>query len=177
MKYFMLLLDLYSFLDCWKKRLLEQSPGDFTGTQTRGYQASLDFQSQFYSKEISSRVKKFFNWSRKNGITVDLPYDSIVAAMYLLEFSKQTESSASVVLAYSALKWLHTLFPMNNPLENDLCRNIVESANRSKNKPITKKTPITADIIKQIIDKYATPGSNLKDLRIATICTVGFAGF
>ena len=57
-KYFMLLLDLYSFLDCWKKLLLEQSPGDFTGTQTRGYQASLDFQSQFYSKETSSRVKK-----------------------------------------------------------------------------------------------------------------------
>lgn len=26
--------------------------------QTRGYQASLDFQSQFYSKEIPSRVKK-----------------------------------------------------------------------------------------------------------------------
>ena len=128
-------------------------------------------------KKYLAELKKLFNCSRKNGITVDLPYDSIVAAMYLSKFSKQTESSASVILAYSALKWLHTLFPENNPLENDLCRNIVESAKRSKSKPVTKKTPITADIIKQIIDKYATPGSNLKDLRIATICTVGFAGF
>ena len=114
--------------------------------------------SRAYStvKKYLAELKKFFNWSRKNGITVDLPYDSIVAAMYLSEFSKQTESSASVILAYSALKWLHTLFPENNPLENDLCRNIVESAKRSKSKPVTKKTPITADIIKQIIDKYAT---------------------
>ena len=130
-----------------------------------------------WKKLLLAELKKFFDWSRKNGITVDLPYDSIVAAMYLSELSKQTESSASVIMAYSALKWLHTLFPENNPLENDLCRNIVESAKRSKSKPVTKKTPITADIIKQIIDKYATPGSNLKDLRIATICTVGFAGF
>ncbi|XP_068727480.1 uncharacterized protein [Montipora capricornis] len=130
-------------------------------------------------KKYLAELKKFFNWSRKNGITVDLPYDSIVAAMYLSEFSKQTESSASVILAYSALKWLltYTLFPENNPLETDLCRNIVESSKRSKSKPVTKKTPITADIIKQIINEYATPGSNLKDLRISTICTVGFAGF
>ena len=55
-------------------------------------------------KKYLAELKKFFNWSRKNSITVDLPYDSIVAAMYLSEFFKQTESSASVILAYSALK-------------------------------------------------------------------------
>ena len=119
-------------------------------------------------KRYLTKIEKFFNWSWKKCITVELPYDSIVAAMYLSEH---------IILAYSALKWLHTLIPENNLRENDLCRNIVESSKRSKSKPITKKTPISADIIKQIIDKYATPDCTLKKLRIATICTAGFAGF
>ena len=39
-----------------------------------------------------------------------------------------------------------------------------------------KRTPISADIIKLIIDNVAGPQSSLKHLRIAT-CTLGFAGF
>jgi len=40
-----------------------------------------------------------------------------------------------------------------------------------------KKEPISADIIKKIIDKYAGPSANLKDLRLACMCSLGFAGF
>ena len=83
----------------------------------------------------------------------------------------------SVVLTFCALKWLHTFLLMNNPLKNELCWNFMESAKRSKCKPITKKKPLSVDMIKEIIDRYAGPDCNLKELRIAAICSLGFAGF
>ena len=33
------------------------------------------------------------------------------------------------------------------------------------------------EIIKKIMDKFAAEGASLKDLRIAALCTLGFAGF
>ena len=122
-------------------------------------------------------IKKFFSWSREENIAVQLPYPCVVSAIYLSELYKQTKSSASVSVAYCALKWLHTFIPEENPLDNDLCRNIVESTRRKKVTPKSKKTPISADIIRKIIDKYAGPDCTLMELRTATICTIGFAGF
>ena len=40
-----------------------------------------------------------------------------------------------------------------------------------------KKAPISAEIIKSVIDKFAGFSANLKDIRIACICSLGFAGF
>ena len=81
------------------------------------------------------------------------------------------------MLAFSALRWLHTFIPASNPLDNEMCRNIMEYAKRSKSKPVTKKRPVSEDIIKQISDKYAGKNCSLKDLRTAAMCSIGFAGF
>ena len=37
--------------------------------------------------------------------------------------------------------------------------------------------PVSASIVREIIDKYASAQSNLKELRTAAFCTLGFAGF
>ena len=66
---------------------------------------------------------------------------------------------------------------ITNPLDNLLCRNIIEAAKRSKTAPVKKKLPISSDMIREIINKYATPGATLKELRTACICTLGYAGF
>lgn len=129
------------------------------------------------TKRYLVEIKKFFKWSRANGIEIDLPYESSIAAIYIGDVAKRVKCSHSVVLAFSALKWLHSFIPVANPLDIDLCRNIVEAAKRDKGKPITKKTPVTNVMIKEIIDKYGKPGCSLKDIRIATMCTLAFAGF
>ena len=38
-----------------------------------------------------------------------------------------------------------------------------------------KKELISTKLIKKIMDKFATEGASLKDLRIAALCTLGFA--
>lgn len=84
------------------------------------------------AKRYLSEINKFFCWSRQNGIPLVLPYDSVIAAIYLSDVMKRSKSGTSVVLAFSALKWLHGFIPANNPLDNYLCRNIMESAKRTR---------------------------------------------
>ena len=44
-------------------------------------------------------------------------------------------------------------------------------------RPIQKKKSVTANIIRAIVNKCAAAQCSLKDLRTATFCTLGFAGF
>ena len=81
-------------------------------------------------------------------------------------------------MAHAALKWFHELLPVSalNPLDSAPCHQLLEAAKRSK-PPIYKKEPVTSDMIKEIIDKNGNSSASLKDLRLAAICCLGFAGF
>ena len=83
-----------------------------------------------------------------------------------------------MILTHATLKWLHSFVPSVdcNPLKIEFCRNIIESAKRQRSQPIMKKKPITTEIIRNILDVYNKEYSNLKDLRIATLCSLAFAG-
>ena len=105
------------------------------------------------------------------------PFPVSLAVAYLHKVYKSSNSYAALVVADAALKWFHFFIPSNgsNPLDSSICHNLLEAAKRCK--PVTvKKAPISADIIRSIIDKYASPSANLKDLRVACICSLGFAG-
>ena len=75
--------------------------------------------------------------------------------------------------------WFHSFVPINgpNPLDGARAKNVIESAKRAKGNPIVKKEPISTDVIKKIIDNFAAERASLKDLRIAALCTLCFAGF
>ena len=124
-------------------------------------------------------IKKFMDWCKSRQICMQLPFPLGVVSLYLLEVQQSCTSSSSVILAHAALKWLHSFVPSldRNPLDSDFCRNIVESAKRHKSQPIMKKKPITTEIIKNILDVYSKEDANLKDLRIAALCSLAFAGF
>jgi integrase len=91
----------------------------------------------------------------------------------------ESKSYANVVAAHAALKWFHTFAPyqIENPLDTPICRNILETAKRMKIQPINKKAPITAEIIQKIVEKHAHPHADVKGLRIACLCSLGFSGF
>ena len=42
---------------------------------------------------------------------------------------------------------------------------------------IVTEEAITTDVIKKLIDRYAHEGASAKELRIAALCSLGFAGF
>ena len=84
-----------------------------------------------------------------------------------------------MVLVHAALKWLHSLTPDDgpNPLDNACCRSMIECANRTRSLPVSKKKPVDAGVVKSVIDKCGAEGASLKDLHIAAVTSLGFAGF
>lgn len=124
-------------------------------------------------------IRKFLDWSKSRHFNMQLPFPLRVVSLYLFEVQRSCASSSSVMLAHEALKWLHSFVPSldRNPLDSEFCRNIIEAAKRQKSQPVTKKKPITTDIIRSILDIHNKKDANLKSLRIAALCTLAFAGY
>ena len=125
-------------------------------------------------------IGKFYGWCKKKKIPLVVPFSVPVVTLYLFELTKKQGKSAScIVQAHAALKWLHSFFPSPgpNPLDSGICANVVESAKRSRSTPIQKKKPLSVSVIKEIINAYGGEDANLKDLRLATLCGLGFSGF
>jgi len=127
-----------------------------------------------YTKEI----EKFCKWCKSFNIKTVPPFSVAVVLAYLSKVYGGSKSYSSLVLTHSALKWFHSFLPdiVDNPLDSPVCVNLLESAKRCK-APVKKKSPVSADMIKEIVGKYGSPSANLKDLRLVCICTLGFAGF
>ena len=56
-------------------------------------------------------------------------------------------------------------------------RILLSRPKRTKSKPVVKKKPFSPQIIKPILDLYSKEDANLKDLRVASLCSLAFAGF
>ena len=63
-----------------------------------------------------------------------------------------------------------------SPLDSCICPNLLDAARRDKPVSVLKAS-ISAEITKSIIGKFAGPSANLKSIRVACICSLGFAGF
>ena len=80
-------------------------------------------------------------------------------------------------MAYAAIKWVHGILPLlQKPLDADICRKMVEAEKRSRTSLVMKKEPVSVELIKDIVRKYGHEDATLKDLRLATMCVLSFAG-
>ena len=81
-----------------------------------------------------------------------------------------------MVLVHAALKWFHSFVPHDgpNPLDNACCKNLIESAKRTRGNPVYKKKPVDPTIIRSITDSYGTEEASLKDV---TYCRDKFFRF
>ena len=130
-------------------------------------------------KKYINEIRKFFLWCKDNQITLRIPFSSPVVSLYLFNLDRQLRIPASMVLTRAALKCLFPLVPDDSPslLDNASCKTIIECAKRTRSRPVNKKKPVDSDVIKSIIDRFGGEEASLKDLRIAAISTLGFAGY
>ena len=130
------------------------------------------------AKKYLVEIRRFLAWCKQNSVADTYPFSSTVVTLYLFQlFANQHTSYLVLVMAHATLKWFHLFVPINspNPLDDTCAKNVKESAKRAKGNPVVKKEPISTDLIKKIIDKFLAEGASLKDLRIAALCTLGFA--
>ena len=132
------------------------------------------------AKKYLVEIRRFLAWCRQNSVADSYPFSPTVVTLYLFQlFAHQHKSYSVLVMVHATLKWFHSFVPINvpNPLDDAFSKNVIESAKRRKGNLSLKKEPISTELIKKIINKFASEGASLKDLRIAALCTLGFAGF
>ena len=122
-------------------------------------------------------IKRFLEWCKRKNLSVQLPFPVSTVSLYLFESHQSCASSASLIQTHAVLKWFHSFVPSldRNPLDSEFCKNITESAKRTKSKPVAKKKPFSSQIIKDILDAFNKEGANLKDVRIAALCSLALA--
>ena len=139
----------------------------------------LNSRANSTAKKYINEIKTFFVWCRSRQISVQIPFSALVVALSLFKLDQQPRFPALMVLVHAALKWLHSFTPDDGPnsLDNTCCRTLIECAKRTRSLPVSKKKPVDADVVKSTINRLGAEGASLKDLRIAAVTSLGFAGF
>ena len=130
-------------------------------------------------KKYITQYRSFRDYLRSKGRSLVLPCDNLLLSEYF-SFLFETKRSYAVLLStFCALKWIHELIPygpQGNPVDTGLSRNIVQASKRVFKNPVSKKEPITPDMIHRICSRFAHDGSVVSDLRTALIFVLGFHG-
>ena len=141
-------------------------------------QQLINAKAKSTSKRYIYEIQKFHKWCKASSLEPVPPFSVAVIISYLNKVYSDSNSYSTLILSHSALKWFHSFLPdiLDNPLDSPLCKMMLESAKRTKN-PVKKKQPLSSNMLRDIIDKYGSLSASLKDLRTATLCSLGFVGF
>ena len=78
--------------------------------------------------------------------------------------------------AVNALSWAHSLVGLESPGLDPLVQATLEGLERMQAKPVVKKAPVTAEILKAIFDD-AVRNPTLSNICLASACLLAYAGF
>ena len=126
-------------------------------------------------KSSLTQYRKFTNFVKESQIPGKFPYTTLVISHYLSHLIETKKSYSVTLQSQCAIKWVHDLVPLaSNPADAPLIHNIIEAGKRSPRTTSCKKEPISIDTLglAKIVAKYATPDSELKDLRTALLCVL-----
>ena len=105
------------------------------------------------------------------------PAKPIYVALYLSYLLQKADTPSPVEEAVNALSWAHNLACVEDPTGHPLVKQVLEGAKRMLAHRVNKKEPITPEILRSLVDRYATEQATLADIRTLTICLLGFVGF
>ena len=120
---------------------------------------------------------KFKKWCDSfNPIIPFLPASDLHVALYITHLALKASTSV-IDEAVCSIAWAHNIAGLQNPCASSLVSTTREGAKRITSKPVSKKEPITSDILVSLVTKYGNSDCNLLDLRIVSMCLIGYAGF
>ena len=90
--------------------------------------------------------------------------------------SPHAGSKAAVEEAVNALSWLHGLAGLQQLGGLPLVQTTLEGLKRTLARPNVRKEPITADMLKAMVEA-AGPDPSLTEIRLLAVCLLAFAGF
>ena len=137
----------------------------------------LQSRAQATAKKYAGAFSRWKKWAMTKPEVIVFPAKPIHIALYLSFWSQKSQTSAPVEEAVNALAWCHMLACVDDPTKHPLVRQTLEGTKRMLAHKVTKKEPITPQILKLLVDRFAQDSATLSDIRTLSICLLGFAGF
>lgn len=128
-------------------------------------------------KTYQSAFNSWCRWADRCGLN-SMPASDFDFSLYLVHLIQSCKSPSSIDEAFYGVKWAHELAGhTTNPSVSFLTKSIREAAHRILGHSVCKKEPITADMLRSLVNLYGRPDSDLMCVRNITMCLIAFAGF
>ena len=126
----------------------------------------------------TNSLKRWLEFSKEKGLK-PFPATVVDIALFFSHLTFNGVSASVIETIYSALKWVHDIGGVFNPLINPFIKNIVEGAKRENAKPVVKKTPISREALTACCEKFAASDKLLirRDISMALLLFAGFFRF
>lgn len=162
--------------DRWKEIESTNLNSHLSGLACKLPQYCLSSRSDNTTKTYKYAFDAWTKWCVFNNIC-SLPGSDIHVSLYLIENAEYAHSDSKINNIFYAISWAHKLAGLPDPCKSNLVISVREGALRLIGHSLSKKEPITPDILKHIVLLYGKDNANLKDLRVACMCLLSFSGF
>jgi integrase len=130
------------------------------------------------SKKYRYAFDRFTKWCKSFEPPVEnLPTTDVNVALYLIFIAQNYNSASKIHEATHAIAWTHNLAGFPNPCDSTLVKFTKEGCLRDTSLPVTKKDPITPEILSSIVSLFGHNQASLLNLRTCAIFLLGYAGF
>lgn len=120
---------------------------------------------------------KWTAWLEKNGISDQISSAKpIMICMYLAKLIQEGVSVSALSSALYGIRWAFSVIGIPSPTDSELVKNVYEAGKRRLSVPVTKKEPITSDIMRKMFSKFFI-WENIYNQRSICACLIAFAGF
>lgn len=106
-----------------------------------------------------------------------IPANSLHIALFFVSLIQNGSSCAIINEIHYGVKWFHELGGFSDPCKCPLVLNVIEAGKRILSTRVKKKEPVTPEIIHALFDKFGTACASLSDLRLLSLCVLGYTGF
>ena len=127
-------------------------------------------------RQYSQAFERWKGWSEAKGFTA-LPARPAQFLLYWFSAANSAQTYGPGTSSLYGTQWMHNICGVSPPTTDSINQNCFHGLRRLLATTAKKKKPLLSEHIKQIIDGFAQPGGSLADLQIASLMSLGFAGF
>lgn len=106
-----------------------------------------------------------------------LPARAIHLCLYVAFLMQSARTFAPINCSMAAIAWAHEKAGLDNPTQSAVLQQTINGARRLLAAPVKKKKPLTPSNIRQIIEHFIQPSTDLAQLQTVTLIVLGFASF
>ena len=129
------------------------------------------------TKKYERGLNAWKKWASQFKEIVIFPASSVYVSLFFLTLIQESRSCSIIDEVHYGLKWVHDLAGLPDPCNSPFVVPLIESARRLLSVPVKKKEPVTPAVIKRLFAHYGSTSASLSDLRVLTLCVLGYAGF